>query len=94
MLLLVSVVYALDLGGQFQDSHEDAQRAECSVAYFLSTPSASPKRVYENETVTLFLNASSTVTGATLDITIYFDYLLANGSVNPSSPYFYTQSLA
>lgn len=55
---------------------------------------ASPKRVYVDEPVTFYANASSTTTGAMLDISIYFDYRLLNGSVNPESPYFHTQTLA
>lgn len=93
MLLLVSLVYALDVREPLTDPDEDVQRADCYAAYIVSY-AASPKRTYENEPVTFYVNATSTISGATLDITIYFDYLLANGSVNPSSPYFYTQALA
>jgi hypothetical protein len=93
MLLLVSFVYALDVAEQLPDPDEDVQRAGCSAAYIVSY-AASPKRTYENEPVTFYVNATSTNAGATLDITIYFDYLLANGSLNPSSPSFYTQALA
>jgi hypothetical protein len=48
---------------------------------------ATPTRVYVGEPVTFYANASSDNPGATMTITIYYDYLLADGStVNPSSP--------
>ena len=46
-----------------------------------------PSRVYVDELVTFYVNATSTVSSATLTITIYYDYLLSDGStVNPNSP--------
>ncbi|HIH00822.1 TPA: PKD domain-containing protein [Thermoplasmata archaeon] len=48
---------------------------------------ATPTRVYVGEPVTFYANASSDNPGATMTITIYYDYFLADGStVNPSSP--------
>ena len=93
MLLCLTFVYAIDLGGQPQADVDDSQGAESLAAYMLAS-AASPRRVYVDEQVTFFVNASSTVVGAMLDITIYFDYRLTNGSVNPASPYFHTQEAA
>lgn len=93
MLLCLTFIYAIDLGGQPQADVDDSQGAESLAAYMISS-AASPRRVYVDEQVTFFVNASSTVVGAMLDITIYFDYRLTNGSVNPSSPYFHTQEAA
>lgn len=93
-LLCVSFVSVISLDGQRDYTPDGDQRAHCLVAYMLNSPAVSPKRVYVDQEVTFFVNASSTISGATLNITIYFDYLLANGSVNPESARFVTQAPA
>lgn len=54
----------------------------------------SPTRAYPGEPMTFYVNASSTVIGATVNITIYFDYLLSDGvTVNPASPVYSEYSM-
>ncbi len=89
MLLLLSVVYAFDSDGRSEDSSDDGLKAGILFVY-TENYDTSPGRASLGETVTYYLNASSTI-GAVLDVTIYFDSTLANGSVNPSSAYFHTQ---
>ena len=56
----------------------------------ITTPTiqTSPSRehVLVGEQVTFYINATSDIVGTTLNFTIYFDYYLADGSVNPDSP--------
>jgi len=59
-----------------------ARIAAASVTSF----TISPNRAYVGSLVTFFANASSSVVGCSLNFTIYYDYLLLNGSVNPCSP--------
>lgn len=93
MLLFVSFVYALDLGGQLRNTSDSSEKAGTLAAYMISS-AVSPERVYVGEEVTFYANASSTISGAMLNITIFFDYRLANGSVNPESPYQQVDMLA
>jgi len=60
--------------------------ARSSTIYLLSAFAVSPSTwAYVGDTVTFFANATSD-SGTTLNFTIYYDYLLANGSINPCSP--------
>lgn len=66
----------------------DGVEADAGTQYVDSaTIVASPSRVYVNETMTFYVNATSTIPGVNLTVTIYYDYYLADGStVNPASP--------
>jgi len=46
----------------------------------------SPNKAYVGSIITFFANVSSSVVGCSLNFTIYYDYILLNGSVNPNSP--------
>ena len=66
-----------------EDDGDDARVQYISSATIV----ASPSRVYVNETMTFYVNATSTNPGANITVTIYYDYLLSDGStVNPASP--------
>jgi hypothetical protein len=90
LLVSVSSFHALDIfqcPPSAQDVGQDAHALLVTVASFV----VSPARVYVGEEMTFFLNASSDRPGSTVNITIYFDYLLSDGTtVNPYSPVFVT----
>ena len=90
LLVSVSSFHALDIfqcPPSAQDAGQDAHALLVTVASFV----VSPARVYLGEEMTFFLNASSDNPGSTVNITIYFDYLLSDGTtVNPYSPVFVT----
>lgn len=81
MLLVASLPFA---------AHERGSQEIPASVLALTTPSiqTSPNRehILIGQEVTFYVNASSTVVEATLTITIYYDYFLADGSVNPDSP--------
>jgi hypothetical protein len=90
LLVCISSFNALDLfqgPPSTQDAGQDAHALTVTVASFV----ANPARVYVDEEMTFFLNASSDNPASTVNITIYFDYLLSDGiTVNPYSPVFIT----
>lgn len=57
-------------------------RSEAIVTYAFAI---SPRTAYVGQIVTFFANASSDL-GSSLTFTIFYDYVLSNGSVNPYSP--------
>lgn len=64
-----------------------AERTASTMYVASSSIEVSPSRehILVGQEVTFYLNATSDVVGATLNFTIYYDYFLADGSVNPSS---------
>lgn len=93
MLLCLSFVCVLDSNFWSPDPFEDGEKVS---SLDVQSPSftCSPRISYVGDVVTFYVNASSTIVGAMLNITIYFDYSLSDGSVNPESAYFSTDALA
>jgi hypothetical protein len=60
--------------------------ARAETVYIDGTFVVSPSKAYVGTTIFYNVSAHSTVVGATLNFTIYYDWLFANGSINPSSP--------
>lgn len=70
--------------------HAQSQDLTASVSAMSSaTIQVSPDRshILIGQEATFYLNATSDLPGASLNFTIHYDYYLADGSVNPESPY-------
>lgn len=84
-LILVSPVMSyMDL----MDDQPVGQVPASAMAVTDATLQVSPNRehVLIGQEITFYQNATSDISGSNLTFTIYYDYLLADGSVNPNSP--------
>jgi hypothetical protein len=96
-LLLVTILFCLlsNIALNAYKAPADATDGEHAVRSLVAGVNPiviSPSRVYVGEPMTFYVNASSTVPTATINVTVYFDYLLSDGvTVNPYSPVFSTE---